>query len=56
MKKRPKYICPRMEEITAERDKFIKAFLKAARDLDIARKEIARLKKDQRPELGKVNT
>jgi hypothetical protein len=45
-----------LAEVTAERDKFMKAFISASNDLIKAQKEIKRLKKECHPELNKVNT
>lgn len=44
-----------LTEVTAERDKFMKAFIAASRDLQKAQKEIKQLK-NQVCELNKVNT
>jgi hypothetical protein len=44
-----------LTEVTAERDKFMKAFIAASRDLDKAQREIKKLK-NQVCDLNKVNT
>lgn len=44
-----------LTEVTAERDKFMKAFISASRDLTKAQQEIKKLK-NQVCELNKVNT